>query len=291
MEELRTEPTWWKPAFESPRVKPRRRLEARAGPRLARIESRWFQVNDWRVHARVSVNPAPEDAPPVVLVHGLVVSSRYLLPTALRLAIRHRVYVPDLPGFGLSDKPEETLDIGELADALGGFVDAAGLQRPILLANSLGCQTVAALAAKRPDACSRLVLVGPTTEVSSASATSQIAKWLLNMVREQAPAQLPLMVRDYAEAGLRRAVRTFRAALNDRIDEHLARVKVPVLIVRGARDPIVPRRWADRLVRVTPDARLREIPGGAHTLNFSAPLELVRVVEPFIRDAREGARE
>jgi pimeloyl-ACP methyl ester carboxylesterase len=38
-----------------------------------------------------------------LLVHGLAVSHRYLMPTAAALA--GTVYVPDLPGFGLSDKP------------------------------------------------------------------------------------------------------------------------------------------------------------------------------------------
>ena len=48
---------------------------------------------------------APEHAWPIVLVHGLAVSHRYLMPTAALLARRHPVGVPDLPGFGLSGDP------------------------------------------------------------------------------------------------------------------------------------------------------------------------------------------
>jgi 2-hydroxy-6-oxonona-2,4-dienedioate hydrolase len=52
------------------------------------------------MHARTSEDPAPEENPMVVLVHGLVVSSRYMVPAAELLAADYRVYAPDLPGFG-----------------------------------------------------------------------------------------------------------------------------------------------------------------------------------------------
>src|SRR3712207_9324005 len=91
--------------------------------RLGRLGSRWTQVHGLKWHARVSLEPVPQDCPAVVLVHGLGVSNRYMLPIAEHLARDFRVYAPDLPGFGLSDKPDHVLTLRELADALAAWID------------------------------------------------------------------------------------------------------------------------------------------------------------------------
>ncbi|MFL5665138.1 MAG: alpha/beta fold hydrolase, partial [Ktedonobacteraceae bacterium] len=79
-----------------------------------KLASKWVKVNNLPVYTRISVNPLPDDAPVVVLVHGLSVSSGYMVPTAQYLAPYYRVYVPDLPGFGKSAKPSHILNVTEL---------------------------------------------------------------------------------------------------------------------------------------------------------------------------------
>jgi len=70
------------------------------------IESAWTEIPGGAVHYRVSVAP-PERLPIVLLIHGLVVASTYMVPTAERIAPFCRVYAPDLPGYGESYKPEK----------------------------------------------------------------------------------------------------------------------------------------------------------------------------------------
>ncbi|HZB50903.1 MAG TPA: alpha/beta fold hydrolase, partial [Mycobacteriales bacterium] len=96
---------------------------AAPGP-YAGFTSRWTTVDGVPLHARCG--PADRPGPPVVLVHGLAVSHRYLMPLATLLARRRPVAVPDLPGFGLSGDPGRVLDTPALADALGGWLDATG---------------------------------------------------------------------------------------------------------------------------------------------------------------------
>ncbi len=92
-------------------------------PRLGTFYSTWTGVDGLEMHAKVSVAPdPPADAPTVVIVHGLGLSHRYLMPTAERLAPLARVFVPDLPGFGKSDKPERVLDVTELGDVLAAWM-------------------------------------------------------------------------------------------------------------------------------------------------------------------------
>lgn len=63
--------------------------------RKGRLRSQYTTVDGLSMHARVSAEALPEDATVVILVHGLVISSRYMIPTAELLAPVTRVYAPD----------------------------------------------------------------------------------------------------------------------------------------------------------------------------------------------------
>lgn len=257
-------------------------IRARAlqdGP-TAELESRWTEVGGLRVHARVSAGPAPPGAPTLVLVHGLVISSLYMVPTARRLAPFYRVLAPDLPGFGRSGKPREVLDVRGLADALGAWMDAEGIASAVLVGNSLGCQVIADLAARHAERAERIVMAGPTMDPHARNAPTQVGRWLLDWTMER-PSLALAHARDYYRAGLRRALHTFRHALRDPVEEKLPLVQTPTLVVRGSRDPIVPRRWAEEAARLLPRGRYLEIPG-PHVVNYTAPLEFVRAVRHFV---------
>ena len=248
--------------------------------RLARAAgSLWTRVDGRRLHAR-HVGPEVATASPVVCVHGVGVSSRYMVATMAELASTFDVYAIDLPGFGLTDRPPEVLDVVGLADALAGWIQAAGLGRPALLANSVGCQIAVDCALRYPDRVSRMVLVGPTIDPIARSALRQGLRWARNLPGER-PGQLPLSVADYADAGVGRVLRTFSRALTDRIEDKLPLVQVPTLVVRGAHDPIVPQAWAEEVTRLLPHGRLAVIPG-PHTLNFAAPGALAELVRSFL---------
>jgi pimeloyl-ACP methyl ester carboxylesterase len=258
-------------------------LDGLVDRRLARVAgSHWTRVEGRRFHAR-HAGPEPATATPVVCVHGVGVSSRYMVATMAELASAFDVYAIDLPGFGLTDKPPEVLDVVGLADALAAWIQAAGVGRTALLANSVGCQIAVDCAVRYRDRVSRLVLVGPTTDPAARSALRQVLRWARNLPGER-PGQVPLMVADYADAGVGRALRTFGYALADRIEDKLPLVQVPTLVVRGARDPIVPQAWAEEVTRLLPRGRLTVLPG-PHTLNFAAPGALVELVRPFLAEA------
>ncbi len=96
---------------------------------IEKLASEWAIVRGLSIHARVSINPVPAEAPSIIMVHGLVVSSRYMVPTALRLAPYYHIYAPDLPGFGKSSKPSHVLNSIELADFLADWMQTIGLKQ------------------------------------------------------------------------------------------------------------------------------------------------------------------
>jgi pimeloyl-ACP methyl ester carboxylesterase len=258
-----------------------RHVELAAG-RPGRLVSTWVPVQGLRLHAWTTAKALPPDAPTVVLVHGVAVSSRYLLPLAQHLAPRVRVYVPDLPGYGRSDRPAGgDLTVPELADALVGWIDRVGLERPHLLGNSFGCQVIADLAARHPDRVGRIVLQGPTFDPDARSAWRQALRWLAVVPFERFSEGF-VMSRDLWDLGAWRAVDMIRKGLDDRIELKLPHIVAPTLVVRGTRDAIVPRRWAETAARLLPNGRLIVLPGAAHTINYSQPDRLAEVIWPFL---------
>ena len=247
-----------------------------------RLDSLWLRTGAGMLHARVGAVPPRRPGPPVVLVHGLVISSLYMVPTAERLAPRLPVYAPDLPGFGRSDRPRRVLDVPELADALRAWMDAAGLERAALVGNSLGCQVIVELAARFPERVERAVLAGPTMDPEAGGA-AQFGRWLRDWTMEP-PSLAAAHATDYRRAGLRRAWRTFRHALADPVRDKLPRVRAPVLVVRGSRDPIVPQRWAEEVARLLPRGRLQVIPGGPHVVNYTTPAPFAEAVRRFLEE-------
>lgn len=254
--------------------------------RIGRLESRWTTADGIRVFARVSVDPVASDAPVVVLVHGSGLSGRYMIPTAERLAPDFKVYLPDLPGFGDSGKPSRVLDVPELADALAAWMEATGLDRAALMGNSFGCQIIADLAARHPERVERAVLQGPTTPPDERSWFWQFVRWRQNQ-RYNPPSLGPVTHDDYRKCGLRRLFWSFQYQLTDPIEEKLPRIRAPVLVVRGAQDPIADQRWCEEVTRRLPCGRLAVIPGVAHTLVYTAASALVRVTRPFLRQGRK----
>lgn len=165
----------WRQLKETPPVSPNSHHAGLAGY--------YQQIGDWRMFTRVTPNEA--QGLPVVLIHGLVMSGRAMEPLALALGRDYHVLVPDLPGFGASTLPPSApiMSVDQLADALWLWLQHNGFQRAIWVGNSFGCQILAALAVKHPQAVAGLVLQGRRSIVMpavcrvSSGATGVMAAW------------------------------------------------------------------------------------------------------------------
>jgi 2-hydroxy-6-oxonona-2,4-dienedioate hydrolase len=249
--------------------------------RLKSLPSNWVMVNGCRMHYRAagSGNQA------VVLVHGLTVSGNYLLPAAEELMRDFTVYVPDLPGFGRSEKPRHILDILGMADTLIAWMDAIGLERAWLLGNSLGCHTITVMAARRRERVPGIILVSPVGDPPGGRNTLRLGMRFLNNSLREPPSSWVIMFQDFLKAGLRRTIRTWRNLQRCPLEPWLLRADVPALVVWGGRDRIVPRWWADRVTALLPQGRLAAIPEAAHVPNYSHPERLAELVWRFVESS------
>lgn len=255
------------------------------------LQSAWITVDGRRIHARVSGMPAV--APPIVFVHGLGVSSRYMEPTLARLAGAYRVAAIDLAGFGQSDTPRRAFTLGEHAQLLLHWLDARGIVAPILVGNSYGCQVIVECVSRAPGCAQGLVLNAPTMDPAHRSALAMMARVLADVPRE--PWRLAVVVaRDYWRAGPRRLLVTLADALRDRIEEKLPGIVQPTLVVCGARDPVVTVRWASECARLVGIERADAAGGtmqcvatAAHALPYDDPDTFAAIIANF---AEHGVR-
>jgi pimeloyl-ACP methyl ester carboxylesterase len=76
---------------------------------------------------------------------------------------------------------------------------------------------------------------------------------------------------------------TLAHAVRDPIESKLPLVKVPTLVTRGAKEPIVPMAWAEEAARLLPRSELAVVPGSPHNANYSAADHLAELVQVFLR--------
>ena len=252
------------------------------------LHSAYAVVDGVRIHSRVSSRPAGAGVP-IVFVHGLGVSSRYMEPTMALLATEFDVAALDFPGFGRSGNPSHILDVAELATTLRAWLDARGIGPAVFVGNSFGCQIIVECAMKSPERACGLVLDAPTIDPAHRSRWSMIARVLRDVPNE--PASLALIVaRDYLRAGPRRILTTLSHAIADHIEEKLPSLTMPVLVVCGARDPVVTVRWASEVARLAGLERpgsaggtMQCVGDAAHALPYDDPRTFAGIIERFCR--------
>src|SRR5829696_6707542 len=97
---------------------------------------RYTDVPEGRVRTRVLGRRQP-DALPVVVIQGMAVSD-YLLPACAALGSWTEVHLFDIPGFGGSGRPTRRLDVRGYGEALVHRLEAAGLDRAVVVGHSSG---------------------------------------------------------------------------------------------------------------------------------------------------------
>lgn len=118
-----------------------------------------------------------EQGTAVVCVHGITANAFCFQALADHLAPDHRVFAYDLRGRGDSDQPARGYGVPAHADDLAAFIDALGVQRPVVIGHSLGAFIALSFAAHYPDKLSKLVLLDGGATLPWKSAADQPA-WL-----------------------------------------------------------------------------------------------------------------
>jgi pimeloyl-ACP methyl ester carboxylesterase len=255
-------------------------------PLVSSSETPWvterLTVDGTTVHCRRSTGG---DGIPIVHVHGFAISGSYLMPTAQLLARRWVNVVPDLPGYGRSERRGRPLDIPALGTALLGVLDALGIEKAVLVGNSMGCPVALEVAHAVPERVQRLVLVSPAGGVQNRPLVRALGQLARDGLRES-PRMLPVAVPDYVRFGPVNGLRLFRQLTLFPSLERLVQVPVPALAVMGLRDPLMPspNRVREVAQQSAELVMVAIIDAAAHAVNFSHPVELAATIEAWLDD-------
>src|SRR4051812_48920885 len=247
----------------------------------ATLKEAWTILDGLPLFYRTNVSPPPTGARTIIHVHGFGISGTYLLPTASRLASEFATWVPDMPGFGRSQRPRHTLTIDELGDAVARFMDTQGIERATVLGNSLGCPISAAFLELHPDRVESLIWVSPAGGRHNLPIWRGAAQLALAGVREPL-GMVPIGARDYARYGILPTWYLFQSMLHYPVARRLSEMVLPTLVVIGSRDPLVSEALVKEVATELPNVTGVSIDGAAHAINYSHPAQLANVVRSWM---------
>lgn len=253
---------------------------------ICELQSLRLAVNGQQMHARVSTGVPRPVTVPVVMIHGLGVSGSYFIPAAQRLGVEFDVYVPDLPGHGLSDTPEVQPDITGLAQALIDWMDCTGIAMACLVGHSMGCQVVVEAALRHPGRISRLVLIAPVPDPRARSILQQFGRLAMSSVFER-PSLIPKVLKDYLRMGSR-FIPEFHSMLAYPIEAKLPGIAAPVMLIRGEHDAIAPQPWLNEAARLLNAAPPVVIARGGHAVHYSGAGQVTESIRLFLGGSSLG---
>ena len=251
----------------------------------ALIDTAEITIGDFTYFYRFAGEPRA-GALPLVLIHGLGVSSDYWVRLIPWLAAWRPVYALDLPGFGLTEDPQGIFNTVELTRGVREWLGALGIDRTHILSHSQGAQIALELAVTAPGLVASLVLAGATIGERDPSLPRMALRLLRDVPREDR-SLLPVASRGYLRAGVSRMLVTNHLLNHEDSVATIGRLQLPTLIVRGEHDPIVTPWSVEQLAGAAPHARTVTIPAAAHGLHWGAALPLARLVNTFL-DEVEG---
>jgi 3-oxoadipate enol-lactonase len=237
--------------------------------------------------------------PPLLLVHGMMISGEMFEVVVEHFAARHRVIVPDLRGHGRSRGLPPPYTVAQLASDLARLLDHLGVDSTAVLGYSQGGAVAQQLALDHPSRCNRLVLAC-TYAFNMATVREKVEGRLvplvLNVIGMRSFARL-LASQGLTQVGKERAgwvvnliadqdrdlmVSAWKAAMAFDSRRRLGEIMCPTLIVAGSDDNAVPFHHAKMLHDGIRGSRLVTIDGGDHALIWARTGDLVRVVDEFL---------
>ncbi|RKQ34644.1 alpha/beta fold hydrolase [Oceanobacillus halophilus] len=280
---------------------------------LPEIKTVKLKLNDIDVNCYL----AGESGSPVILLHGAGVDSARISWSEVIgfLSKKHRVFAPDLPGYGDSDKPNVEYSLSFYIDILKQIMDSLHLEKTNLVGLSLGGGLSLGYTLEYPDRVEKLVLVGAwglfsklpyhllsywytksfLNELSYkwSSKSRRFVKWTLLNSLFGNPNNVPEELVDEIYASLQaphagKAFMSFqrseitRTGLRTKLAERLSEINKRTLIVHGSKDTTVPIKHALEAHKAFKDSEIYVMKGCKHWSQKERPEEFTRVITRFL---------
>jgi pimeloyl-ACP methyl ester carboxylesterase len=278
---------------------------------------RQYRVQHVTIHGHRRAYVKAGNGPALLLLHGLGCTHRTWLPVLDALARRYTVIAPDLLGHGESDKPRADYSIGAFANGMRDLLTVLGIDKVTVVGHSFGGGVAMQFAYQFPERTERLVLVGSGglgPEVSAAIRAITTTGFYQVMgaltlpgVRHVGTAGLKALsrtgikeFRDFdevaeiyqsfrdpaARAAIRHVVRAvvdWQGQIVSMADRAYLTEAMPMCVVWGDQDRVIPVSHAARAGELAPRARVEVMPNAGHFPHKDHPERFVKILNDFVR--------
>lgn len=236
----------------------------------------------------------------IVLLHGLGASAERWLPVIPHLSTNYRVIVPDIIGFGHSDKPTIDYTVEFLSKFLFDFLNHLFIVKPTLIGSSLGGRILTEYAIQNPQNIEKIVLVSPAgfNEESTPALNSYIQaalhpkfedvkKAFLMMAGNDKPIEQQIVYEFINHMKFTNAKMSFMSSLmglrkSTLTPEHLSKILNPTLLIWGKDDSVIPITHAKKFVTLIKNCQYCKMEGCGHAPYVDAPELFSKIVLDFL---------
>ena len=237
--------------------------------------------------------------PPIVLLHGLMLSGACWIPLAQALEKDYDVIMPDARGHGLSSAPDQGYCYDNLAADVVSLIDSLRLASPVLLGHSMGGMTAAVVASLQSQRLRGLILADPTfltpqrqQEVHETDVADQHRRILkrskedyLAEVRARHSRRSPEVIELFAQARFQTSIQAFEILTPPNPDyvQLINTLDVPSLLAVGDASPVISIEMATELAGLNQYLKVVQIAEAGHAVPFDQPESFSEVVQTFLR--------
>lgn len=238
----------------------------------------------------------------ILFIHAFPLDSTMWEPQIAAFSKHTKVAAVDLPGFGKAGPSGRVMNMEEGANAAARAARAAGIERAVVVGLSMGGYIALALWRQHRDLVAGLVLANTKAEADDEAAVER-RKGLAARLRaegsdfmvespppllsEDAPDELWRRVKDIIARQPADSIGAASLGMAERPDStpDLAGIDVPVAVVTGSKDTLIPPAATKAMADHIPGVRYEEIEGAGHLSNLEAPERFNEIVADVLRQA------
>lgn len=236
----------------------------------------------------------------LVLIHGLGASAERWNKVIPIFAKQYHVIVPDLIGYGYSDKPVVDYTPDFFSSFLEKFFIALKITRPIIIGSSLGGQIAADYTSTHSNKVEKLILVSPAGSMKQSTPAldayimaalypnNETAKNVFELMESSGHEADTQIIQGFIERmKLPNAKLAFMSTVlglknSEVITTKLNSISCPTLIIWGSKDPVIPIQYADNFLSNIKDCRFFRMDNCGHTPYVQDPETFSSAVLEFL---------
>jgi pimeloyl-ACP methyl ester carboxylesterase len=153
-------------------------------------------------------------------------------------------------------------------------MEQLGVPEFVLVGHSMGTQFATEAALQEPGRISHLVLMGPVVDPRRGTVAQQALALGRDCLFYESPSSNALVFTDYLRCGPVWYFKTLRVMMEYPMEQKITGVSAPVLVVRGANDPVADVDWSRRLAGLARRGELQQVQGAGHVVQHNRALEV-----------------